>query len=167
MNIDSFKNHEHLWFRLIYYAYALKPSQSKYIVIFEDPEDMDAPAKVLIPDPNFVAAALHGGVLPDISAYIADQKVLAEYEQNHGSLEGFNWRDYNPQHRYAAPRGPMNHEEIIEYIIQKNISPRVWRDYKGNRQILKIVPIELIPTDRSFRNAWVIAQDGKELETAA
>ena len=28
----------------------------------------------------------------------------------------------------------------------------------GNRTILKIVPVEMIPSDRSFRNAWRIAQ---------
>jgi len=40
----------------------------------------------------------------------------------------------------------------------KDCPVETWRDYKGNRTILKIVPVELIPTDRSFRNAWRIAQ---------
>jgi hypothetical protein len=41
----------------------------------------------------------------------------------------------------------------------KDIPPQIWRDYKGNRCILKIVPVEMIPTDRSFRNAWKINQE--------
>jgi hypothetical protein len=167
LNLDDWKNHEHLWFRRCYYAQVLKKVQSKYRVLFEDPNDLDAPAKVLVPDPNWMAAALNGSVLPDISSYIADQKTLAEYEQEHGSLEGFNWKDHDPQHPYAAPRGPMTEEEAIEYLIQKNIPPSVWRDYKGNRTIMKIVPVELIPTDRTYRNAWVITQDKEEMETAA
>jgi hypothetical protein len=159
--------HCHLHTRVSFYASILRPYQSQYRVLFEDPDDMEAPAKVLVPDPNWMAAALNGSVLPDISAYIADQNTLAEYKKQNGSLEGFNWRDYNPQHPYAEPRGPMTEEEAIEYLIQKDIPPSVWRDYEGNRTVMKIVPVELIPTDRSFRNAWVIAQDKEEeMETA-
>ena len=39
----------------------------------------------------------------------------------------------------------MTEEEAIEYLIQKDIDPSVWRDYKGNRTIMKIVPVELMP----------------------
>jgi len=53
----------------------------------------------------------------------------------------------------------MTEEEAIEYLIQKDIPPQVWRDYKGNRAILRIVPVELIPSDRSYRNAWKIKQE--------
>lgn len=167
MNLEAFKNSKHLWVRCYYYASVLPQVESKYRVLFEDPDDLDAPAKVLVPDPNWMAAALHGSVLPDISSYIADQKTLAEYEKQNGSMKGFNWRDHNPQHPYAEPRGPMTEEEAIEYLIQKDIPQRVWKEYKGNRTIMKIVPVELVPTDRSFRNAWAIAQDNKEMENAA
>jgi hypothetical protein len=168
MNIEDWKNHPHLWFRLCYYAQVLPKVQSKYRVAFEVPSEPDAPAKVLIPDPNFMAAAMHGGILPDISAYLADRRTMDAYKEEHGSMEGFNWREQGgAKHPYAEPRGPMSEEEAIEYLIQKDIPQSVWRDYKGNRTIMKIVPVELIPTDRSFRNAWVIAQDKEELETAA
>jgi hypothetical protein len=167
MNIEDFQNHEHLSFRCCYYAQTLKPVKSKYRVVFEDPENLDAPAKVLVPSPVWMAAALHGSVLPDISAYLADKKTMARYEQEHGSMKGFNWLDHKAQHPTAKPRGPMTEEEAIEYLIMRDIPARVWRDYKGNRQILKIVPVELIPTDRAYRNAWVVSQDEKEMETAA
>jgi hypothetical protein len=168
MNLEDFKNHPHLYFRICYASNVYEKVEPKYRVVFEDPDDVDAPAKILVPDPNWMAAALAGDILPDVSCYIEDQKVIAAYEKEHRSLEGFSWKEQGgAKHPYGKPRGPMTEEEAIEYLIQKDIPTRVWRDYEGNRQILKIVPVELIPSDRSYRNAWVITQDENELEQAA
>ena len=139
----------HLWDRLAEAKSRLAPVQSKYRVLFEDPTQPDAPAAVLVPDPNWMAAALEGNILPPIDTYQRDRGVA----------------DGQPkEHPYAEPIGPMTEEEAIEYLIQKDIPPQIWRDYKGNRSVLKIVPVELIPSDRSFRNAWKINQ---EMEMAA
>ncbi len=141
----------HLWDRLAEAKSRLAPVQSKYRVLFEDPSQPDAPAAVLVPDPNWLAAALAGGILPPIDAYLRDQDVP----------------DGQPkEHPYAAPIGPMTEEEAIEYLIQKDIPPRVWRDYRGNRCIMRIVPVHLIPSDRTYRNAWKVTQD-TQLEGAA
>jgi hypothetical protein len=141
----------HLWDRLAEAKSRLEPIQSKYRVLFEDPSDLSAPAAVLVPDPNWMAAALAGGVLPPIETYLRDRDVP----------------DGQPkEHPYAEPIGAMTEEQAIEYLIQKDISPAVWRDYKGNRAIIKIVPVELIPSDRSFRNAWKINQEA-DMEIAA
>ena len=141
----------HLWDRLAEAKSRLAPVQSKYRVLFEDPSQPDAPAAVLVPDPNWMAAALAGNVLPPIDTYLRDRDVP----------------DGQPkEHPYAEPIGAMTEEEAIEYLIMKDIPPAIWRDYKGNRAILKIVPVELIPSDRSFRNAWKINQEA-ELENAA
>jgi hypothetical protein len=135
--------HGHLWDRLAEAKSRLAPVQSKYRVLFEDPATPDEPAKVLVPDPNFMAAALAGNVLPPIEAYQRDRLV----------------QDGEPkEHPYAEPIGAMSEEEAIEYLVQKDIDPAVWRDYQGNRTIMKIVPVEMIPADRSFRNAWRIMQ---------
>ena len=135
--------HGHLWDRLAEAKSRLAPVQSKYRVLFEDPATPDEPAKVLVPDPNFMAAALAGNVLPPIDTYQRDRDVP----------------DGQPkEHPYAEPIGAMSEEEAIEYLVQKDIDPAVWRDYQGNRTIMKIVPVEMIPTDRSFRNAWRIMQ---------
>ena len=135
--------HGHLWDRLAEAKTRLDPVQSKYRVLFEDPATPDEPAKVLVPDPNWMACALEGGILPPIETYQRDRSVP----------------DGEPkEHPYAEPIGAMTEEEAIEYLVQKDIDPSVWRDYKGNRTIMKIVPVELIPSDRSFRNAWRIAQ---------
>jgi len=135
--------HGHLWDRLAEAKSRLAPVQSKYRVLFEDPATPDEPAKVLVPDPNFMAAALAGNVLPPIDTYQRDRLVP----------------DGQPkEHPYAEPIGAMTEEEAIEYLVQKDIDPAVWRDYQGNRTIMKIVPVEMIPSDRSFRNAWRIMQ---------
>lgn len=134
---------QHLWTRLLEAKSRLEPVQSKYRVLFEDPREPDAPAKVLVPDPNWMAAALAGNVLPPIDAYQRDRLVP----------------DGQPkEHPYAEPIGAMSEEEAVEYLVMKDIDPAVWRDYNGNRTIMKIVPVEMIPSDRSFRNAWRIAQ---------
>jgi len=133
----------HLWERLLEAKSRLAPVQSKYRVLFEDPSQPDAPAAVLVPDPNWMAAALEGDILPPIDTYQRDRLVP----------------DGEPkEHPYAEPIGAMTEEEAIEYLVMKDIDPAVWRDYKGNRTIMKIVPVEMIPSDRSFRNAWRIAQ---------
>jgi len=133
----------HLWERLLEAKSRLAPVQSKYRVLFEDPSQPDAPAAVLVPDPNWMAAALEGDILPPIDTYQRDRLVP----------------DGEPkEHPYAEPIGAMTEEEAIEYLVMKDIEPAVWRDYKGNRTIMKIVPVEMIPSDRSFRNAWRIAQ---------
>ena len=138
----------HLWDRLAEAKSRLAPVQSKYRVLFENPADPEAPASVLVPDPNWMAAALAGNVLPPIDTYLRDQNVP----------------DGQPkEHPYAEPIGAMTEEEAIEYLIQKDIPPEVWRDYQGNRIIMKIVPVELIPSDRSFRNAWKINQTETEM----
>lgn len=140
--------HGHLWDRLAEAKSRLAPVQSKYRVLFENPAEPDAPASVLVPDPNWMAAALAGNVLPPINTYLRDRDVP----------------DGQPkEHPYAKPIGPMTEEEAIEYLIQKDIPPQVWRDYKGNRSVIKIVPVELIPSDRSFRNAWKINQTETEM----
>lgn len=142
---------KHLWERLLEAKSRLEPVQSKYRVLFEDPATPDEPAKVLVPDPNWMACALEGNILPPIETYQRDRLVP----------------DGEPkEHPYAEPIGPMTEEEAIEYLIMKDIDPSIWRDYKGNRVIMKIVPVELIPSDRSFRNAWKVKQEA-EMEIAA
>ena len=133
----------HLWDRLGWAKENLEPYRSEYCIVWEDPDNLDEPAKVTHPDPNWMACALEGGILPPIETYQRDRDVP----------------DGEPkEHPYAEPIPAMTEEEAIEYLVQKDIDPSVWRDYEGNRTILKIVPVEMIPSDRSFRNAWRIMQ---------
>tara|TARA_R100001086_G_scaffold67879_2_gene31932 strand:- start:550 stop:1026 length:477 start_codon:yes stop_codon:yes gene_type:complete len=148
----------HLWERLAEAKKELKPVQSKYRVMFEDPNDLNNPVAVLVPDPNWMAAALKGGILPPIEAYLEDAQTVENYAKERGTLDGFNWRDHDVKHPYAKPTGPMTEEQAIEYLIMKDVPTSVWRDYRGNRTILAIVPKEAIPQDRTNRNAWKIDQ---------
>jgi hypothetical protein len=56
----------------------------------------------------------------------------------------------------------MTEMEAMAYLVMKDVPPAVWRDYKGNRTILKIVPRDTIPTDRTYRNAWRISQEPQQ-----
>ena len=106
----------HLWDRLAEAKLRLTPVQSQYRVLFENPADPEAPASVLCPDPNWMAAALAGGILPPVDTYQRDRAVA----------------DGQPkEHPYAEPIGQMTEEEAIEYPVMKDISPEVWRDYTG------------------------------------
>lgn len=144
----------------------LAPVQSRYRVVFEDPAQPDAPACVLVPDPNWLACALAGGILPPVDTYIRDREIEDAFNAAHAHLPPndrptFRWSEHGgAAHATAEPIGAMTEEQAIEYLIQKDIPPRVWRDYRGNRCIMRIVPVEAIPSDRSFRNAWRVAQDG-------
>ena len=147
---------EHLWLRLVKAKNELEPVQSKYRVVFEDPNTPEEPIKILSPDPNWLAAALKGNILPPIEAYLQDKKVEAEWTRDNPGEE-FSWKKAGgATHPYVEPTGPMTEEEAIEYLIQKDIPTHIWA-HKYNRPMLKIVPVELVPTDRSYRNAWKLA----------
>ena len=59
----------HLWERLHWAKEKLEPIQSDYRVVWEDPNEPDEPAKVTIPDPNWLACAMQGGILPPVQSY--------------------------------------------------------------------------------------------------
>lgn len=147
---------EHLWLRLAKAKDQLEAVQSKYRVVYEDPNTPDEPVKIMSPDPNWLAAALHGNILPPIEAYLQDKKVEAEWKRNNPNEE-FSWKKAGgAAHPYVEPTGPMTEEEAIEYLIQKDIPNHVWA-LEYNRPMLKVVPVEIVPTDRSYRNAWKLA----------
>ena len=53
----------------------------------------------------------------------------------------------------------MTEKQAIEYLIQKDIPERVWREYdKANHKRLVICKKEQLPKKRTFRNAWKIDQ---------
>ena len=125
--------------------------QPPYAIVWEDPDDIDAPVKITVPAPKWWAMALHGGILPPVQAYWA----LKEDEDKEDFVRHTRgWLLHD-----TKPMDAMTEEQAMEYLVMKDIPPRVWRDYKGNRKIMKIVPRNLIPTDREHRNAWKIRQE--------
>ena len=125
--------------------------QGNYAILWEDPADPEAPAKVTRPSPTWLAMAMHGGILPPVEVYWA----LREDEER----DGFIRHTRGHLLHETTPVDAMTEEEAMEYLVMKDIPPHVWRDYKGNRQVLKIVPVHMIPTNREFRNAWKINQE--------
>src|SRR6056297_299285 len=126
--------------------------QGNYAILWEDPLG-DEPAKVTRPSPTWLAMAMHGGILPPVEVYWA----LREDEEAHhkaaladlpsGATEApaakKNFRHTRGHLLHETPPVPaMTEEEAMEYLVMKDLPPRVWRDYKGNRSILKIVPVE-------------------------
>jgi hypothetical protein len=126
-----------------------------YRVIFDDPDDLDAPAKVLVPAPEWMEQAMAGN-LPPIWVHwqLQDDEALAIAEGRHSTFR------HDPEKlalQYTAPRiGPLTEEEAIEYLIMKDIPRRVWGK-EHNRPMFRIVTKDQVPSDRSFRNAWRLA----------
>jgi hypothetical protein len=125
---------------------------NNYRVIYEDPEQPEQPAMVLVPSDNWLEEA-KAGLLPPISVYWAlqddEQKAIAE-----GSHETFKHDPEKHAAQWKAPRiGPLTEEEAIEYLVMKDIPRHIWSQ-EYNRPMFKIVKTEDVPSDRSFRNAW-------------
>lgn len=128
---------------------------NQYRIIFEDPEQPDEPAVVLVPSDNWLEEA-KAGLLPPISVYWAlqddEQQAIAE-----GRHETFKHDQAKWEAQFTAPRiGPLTEEEAIEYLIMKDIPRHIWSK-KYNRPMFKIVTKDQVPSDRSFRNAWRLA----------
>lgn len=141
ITVQGVKNEGKLFDRLLDAKANLEPYQSQYAVVFEP--DMDEACAVMHPDPNWMACALHGDILPPVDVYhrleVVDGKVM------NGHI----------LHEETIPA--MTEEEAIEYLIQKDIPPHVWQDDSGNRPKFKICKRDQIPTNRNYRNAWSLA----------
>ena len=145
----------HLFDRVVWASQNLKPVQPRYAILWEDPDEPDAPVKVTVAAPEWLAMALHGDLLPPIEAYLADQAKVDAYVAEHGSHEGFSWDQVGgAAHPYADPTGPMTEEQAMEYLIQKDIPRRVWDRPGSNRSLVAIVRRDTIPTDQTHRDAW-------------
>jgi hypothetical protein len=129
----------HLFERIMWASQNLKPVQPDYCVLYEDPEEPDAPVKIMIAAPEWLAMALHGGLLPPIEAYLLDAQ-----EPD----------DAPKRHPYAEPIGPMTQEEAMEYLVMKDVPRRVWDRPGSNRRLFAIVPRSAIPADQTHRDAW-------------
>ncbi len=137
-----------LWQRLAVAKEQLAPFQSDYRVVFE--ADIDSPSSVLVPDPNWMACALHGGILPPVEVY----HQLEQDEQGR-ITNGHILHD-------TPPVGPMSEEEAIEYLIQKDVPQHVWKTKQGNSIKMVICKKDQLPATRDWRNAWKIKQEKKD-----
>ena len=150
----------HLFDRLHWAKENLDSVQSKYRVVFDNPIDLDAPACILVPDPNWLAAALNGSILPPIEAYLADQDTIERYILEGNDPQAFDWKKVGgAKHPYAKPIGPMTEEEAIEYLIMKDIPRHIWDDERTNRPRFKITTVDKIFSNRTYRPAWKLKEE--------
>ena len=130
---------------------------TQYRVVFDDPDALDEPTKVLVPSQNWLDEAMAGN-LPPIWVYwqLQDDEQQAIKEGRHSTFQ------HNPDKyalQWTAPRiGPLTEKEAIEYLIMKDIPRHIW-SVEYNRPMFKIIKKEDVPSDRSFRNAWRLAND--------
>lgn len=148
MNYNEYR----LWERELIFKQLNKDlPEPKYAIVWEDPSEPDEPLRITVPSPTWLAMALHGDILPPVEVYWELKKDEAKPDFKYHT-KGYLLHD-------TPPIPAMTEEQAMEYLIQKDIPPHVWYGYNGNRKIIKIVPRNLIPTNREFRNAWRIKQD--------
>ena len=144
-----------LFDRLCWSKENLEGVQSDYRVVYED--SVDECCRVLIPDPNFMSAALAGGILPPVWVYweLAKDEAQPDFKKH---TRGYLLHQ-------TEPIGPLTEEQALEYLIQKDISPSIWQTWdEGNKPKLVICTKQQLPQTREWRNAWQISD---ELATAA
>jgi len=169
---EDFDNKAKLLFQHICWSKEnLEPVPPKYVIVWQRP---DGNTSVTTPAPEWMAMAMHGGLLPDIEVY---HRLRCEWTNDAGetiltdvkSHPGPQWktgRVTNGWLLHIGPRAPaMTEEEAMEYLLQKDVPLAVWADHEtANQRRFIICPKELIPTDRTWRDAWVMKQE--ELEDA-
>ena len=131
-------------------------NSTKYRVVFDDPDALDEPTKILVPARQWLDEAM-SGALPPIWVYwqLQDDEQKAIDEGRH---EGFEHDPEKHALQWTAPRiGPLTEEEAMEYLCMKDLPRKCWAE-KHNRPMFKIVRTEQVPSDRQFRNAWEMVQ---------
>ena len=147
MNTPDFKG-THLWMRLGWAKEHLEPVQTDYRVVYED--SVDECAKILVPDPNWLACAMHGSILPPVWVYheLAKDEAQPDFKKH---TRGYLLHN-------TEPVDAMTEEEAIEYLILKDCPDSVWKTYnEGNRLKMVICKKEQLPQTREWRNAWKIS----------
>lgn len=128
-----------------------------YRVVFEDPLEPDAPAKVLVPAPEWMELAMRGE-LPPIWVHL-DLKRDEQKAIDEGRHSTFRHDPEKHRLQWEAERiGPLSEEEAIMYLIMKDIPERVWNDPTANKPRFMVVKKNQLPQTREWRNAWRMAQ---------
>jgi hypothetical protein len=124
----------------------------QYRIIYDDPDNLDEATKILIPSDRWMRQAMAGD-LPPISVFWElqddEEKAIAE-----GRHDEFTHDPVKYARQWTAPRiGPLTEEQAIQYLCMKDLPRRCWAEVH-NRPMFKIVTVDQIPTDRTFRSAW-------------
>ena len=147
----------HLIDRLSWAKENLNEIQSDYRVVYED--NIDECAKILTPDPYWMACALHGGILPPVWVYWElnkDETQLDFKKHTRGYLL-----------HQTEPISCLTEEQAMEYLIYKDISPSIWQNWdEGNKPKIVICRKDQLPATRDWRNTWKISDNLQTEEQA-
>lgn len=139
----------HLLERLSWAKQNLEKYNTEYVVVYED--NIDEPVKIMIPDPNWMACALHGGILPPVWVYheLAKDEAQPDFKKH---TRGYLLHE-------TKPMEAMTEEDAIEYLIQKEVPKHVWvNSNKINKPKMVICKKDQLPQTRMWRDSWKISE---------
>lgn len=157
----------------------LKRYETDYVIVYEDPLYPEASAFLLSPAPEWMACALAGGIHPSIE-HVHNTNFLVKTKEGKtiycDYLEIQNIRDQENviderilnYEKYIKPDpiGPMTEQEAMEYLLKKDVPPRVWHpSYRHNRILYKIVKRSEIPDEEYYRDCWKLSDYENEIIT--
>lgn len=127
--------------------------EPKYIVVFDDPDNLDEPSKILNPTPEFILSAMSGKLKP-IWVHWLLQDTEKKFYEKHPIGTPFT---HDPEmHRLLETTRnlhPLSEEKAMEYLCMKDLPRKCWSQVH-NRPMFKIVLKKYLPKSRIFRNAW-------------
>lgn len=185
--MDHMQRGTHYWQRIAKARDAIKFKQFKgelpaitHAIPYTDPYDLEAPVRVCHPAAMCVHELMVGGIHPPADAHLTTKLLLINADgsgdvvEKHAALAYRQSHDVKSEHVIDYRRchdeamGPLTYAEAIEWILQKDVPIEVW-GRQHNRPQFAIVPRSSIPSDRTNRNAWRLADltDAPKLEIAA
>lgn len=143
-------------------------AKAQYIIVYDDIYSETGGIIEVMPTDEWIALAMNGGILPPIETwhkmkfklmndkdeiFICDFLELEEIRRTNKIVQENLLND--DEVRESQPLGPLSEEETMEYLLMKDVPPRIWHDkYKRNRCLFKICRPAQLPEDFTFRKAW-------------
>jgi hypothetical protein len=167
----------HHWHRIAQARDWLEPVEVQHAIPYTRPGDPDGGMSICHPSGWCVAELMAGNIHPPIDAILGQRLLLIANNGEHAVVDYVDaeeWRRLNGPIKHEAvvdnrrahteTAGPMTYEQAIEWIVMKDVPSAVWSK-RHNRLQFAIVPRSAIPSDRSNRNAWRLAD--VDMEQAA
>ena len=155
-----------LFERILWAKENLRPVEPKHCIVWEQP-GTEGETAVTVPSPEWLASALHGGILPPVEVYLQIRCRWTRGDECFTDLHtcpGKGWKMGEVVNGHllhlVKPIGPMTEEEAMEYLLQKDVPRAVWADHgRTNRPRFCITERTSIPKTRGFRDAWALNYD--------
>ncbi len=151
---------------------------SSHVIVFDDPaRGYGVATQILIPAPEFMAAGMAGGYLPEVSAYHETEYTVTLDNGTEYKNMGFHeFDDFVIElvgegkrlksqviTKYTVHDAPimdaMNELECIEYLKLKDMPKRIHGDSTSNFPRYQVVQHDKLPTTRVGRNNWHMTGD--------